>query len=52
MNYFFDKAPIGAVWVFDDIWMFDLKRYEDMMFEAGFELFFKSEIKASYKRVR
>ena len=51
-KFFIERSTIGTMFVYDDIWMFDLKRYEDMMFEAGFELFFKSEIKASYKRVR
>lgn len=49
ISYFFDKAPIGCVWVFDDIWMYDHDMIEEKyLFPNGFEILEKKSIKASY----
>lgn len=49
--YFMDKAPIGAVWVFDDIWMYDHDIIEEKyLFPNGFEILEKQKIKASYAK--
>lgn len=49
MNYFFNKAPVGAMWVFDDIWMYDHDMIEnEYLFKNGFKTVAKGNIKASY----
>lgn len=50
LKFFLDRAPVGAVYVFDDIWMYDHDRFEQMMFAEGFELLEKGNIKASYQK--
>jgi hypothetical protein len=50
-NFFLKRAPVGAVYVYDDIWMYDHNAIEKMLFDAGFETLEKKNIKASYKKV-
>ena len=50
-NFFLKRAPVGAVYVYDDIWMYDHDAIEKMLFDAGFETLEKKNIKASYKKV-
>jgi hypothetical protein len=50
LNFFLDRAPNGAVYVFDDIWMYDHDKFEKIMFDRGFKLIEKGNIKASYKK--
>jgi len=50
ISFFIDRAPKGATWVFDDIWMYDHDRFEKIMFNAGFKTLEKREIKASYHK--
>ena len=53
MAYFMDKAPIGTVWVFDDIWMYDHDMIEnDYLFTNGFEILEKGNVKASYVKTK
>lgn len=52
LKFFLDRAPIGAVYVFDDIWMYDHDKLENIMFDSGFEILEKKNIKASYKKVK
>lgn len=53
MAYFMDKAPVGAVWVFDDIWMYDHDMIEkDYLFTNGFEILEKGNVKASYVKTK
>lgn len=47
-DFFIARANVGAVFVFDDIWMYDHDRFEKIMFENGFEILEKKNIKASY----
>ena len=47
LNFFFDRTPVGGVYVFDDIWMYDHDKFEQMMFDRGFEILEKKQIKAS-----
>jgi hypothetical protein len=49
-DFFIPRANVGAVFVFDDIWMYDHDRFEKIMFENGFELLEKKNIKASYHK--
>jgi hypothetical protein len=49
--FFVSRAPVGAVFVFDDIWMYDHDKYEKQLFAAGFQILEKGTVKASYKRV-
>jgi hypothetical protein len=50
-DFFLKRAPVGAVYVYDDIWMYDHDAIEKMLFDAGFETLEKKNIKASYKKV-
>lgn len=46
--FFLDRAPTGATYVFDDIWMYDHDKFEQIMFSHGFKTLEKANIKASY----
>jgi hypothetical protein len=48
IDFFLPRSPIGATWVFDDIWMYDHDKFEKIMFDQGFQILEKREIKASY----
>lgn len=50
VDFFIPRTPIGGVYVFDDIWMYDHESVEQKIFAQGFELIEKKEIKASYVR--
>jgi cephalosporin hydroxylase len=50
LAFFLSRAPKGCVYVFDDIWMYDHDKFEKQLFERGFELLEKGNIKASYKK--
>jgi cephalosporin hydroxylase len=52
LNFFLDRTPIGGVYVFDDIWMYDHDKFEKMMFDRGFEVHEKKQIKASYIKIK
>jgi hypothetical protein len=52
LKFFLDRAPLGATYVFDDIWMYDHDKFEKIMFDAGFETLEKKQIKASYHKVK
>lgn len=53
ISFFSLKSPIGAVWVFDDIWMYDHDMIEkDYLFANGFEVLEKKNIKASYVKTK
>jgi len=52
-EFFVKRAPLGAVFVFDDIWMYDHdKIVEEKLFTHGFEIHEKKQIKASYIKVK
>jgi hypothetical protein len=53
-KFFAERAPIGAVFVFDDIWMYDHDKIveQDWLFPRGFELLEKKNIKASYVKTK
>lgn len=52
-DFFVKRAPIGAVYVYDDIWMYDHNNIEiDLLFSNGFEILERKEIKASYIKVK
>ena len=49
MAFFEIRAPKGAVWVFDDIWMYSHdEKVEPWLFKRGWETLEKRNIKASY----
>lgn len=51
VTFFETKSPVGAVWVFDDIWMYDHDMIEEKyLFPNGFEILEKKSVKASYKK--
>lgn len=53
VSFFVMKAPVGAVFVFDDIWMYDHDIIEnEYLFNNGFEVLEKKNIKASYKKTK
>lgn len=49
-DFFVKRAPVGAVHVFDDIWMYDHDEIVEQtyLFPNGFETLEKGKIKASY----
>jgi len=51
-EFFVKRAPIGAVFVFDDIWMYDHDKIEEKLFSHGFEVHEKKQIKASYIKIK
>jgi len=52
INFFLDRSTIGSIFVFDDIWMYDHDKYENILFAAGFETIDRGTVKASYRRVK
>jgi hypothetical protein len=51
-RFFVSRAPVGAMFVYDDIWMYNHDNVEQLLFENGFKLEEKGNIKASYKKVK
>lgn len=52
IDFFIPRSSIGTMFVFDDIWMYDHNMIENILFNNGFELTEKKQIKASYKKVK
>ena len=52
IDFFLPRSPIGATWVFDDIWMYDHDKFENFMFDNGFETLERKNIKASYYKTK
>lgn len=51
--FFQDRTPVGATAVFDDIWQYSHnEKIEPWLFANGWELMEKTEVKASYKRIK
>lgn len=52
INFFASRSPVGAVWVFDDVWMYDHEMIEDKyIFPNGFEVLQKGDVKISYIKI-
>jgi cephalosporin hydroxylase len=51
-QFFVTRAVIGTVFVMDDVWMYDHDMVEKYLFDNGFEILEKKNIKASYRKVR
>jgi hypothetical protein len=52
VDFFVERASVGATFVFDDIWMYDHDMIENILFSNGFEALEKKNIKASYKKTK
>lgn len=54
VDFFVKRAPVGAVYVFDDIWMYDHDEIVEQkyLFPNGFEVLDKKSIKASYIKTK
>ena len=52
IEFFGPRSPIGTVWVFDDVWMYNHNRIEELAFSFGFEVITKGNVKASYVKVK
>lgn len=50
IQFFASRAPVGSVFVFDDIWMYDHDKIEKFLETYDFKLLHKGGIKASYVR--
>lgn len=48
LNFFLQRSTKGTTFVFDDIWMYDHDKFEKIMFDNGFDVLEKKQIKASY----
>lgn len=48
LNFFLERSTKGTTFVFDDIWMYDHDKFEKIMFDNGFDVLEKKQIKASY----
>lgn len=48
LNFFLQRSTKGTTFVFDDIWMYDHDKFEKIMFDNGFDILEKKQIKASY----
>jgi hypothetical protein len=52
VNFFITRCVVGSVFVFDDIWMYDHdKSIESILFDNGFDILEKKNVKASYIKV-
>jgi hypothetical protein len=51
-NFFIPRSNVGTIFVYDDIWMYDHDAIENILFEAGFEIYEKKKIKASYRKIK
>lgn len=51
-EFFIPRSVVGTVFVMDDIWMYDHDMLEKHLFDNGFEILEKKNIKASYRKVR
>lgn len=49
-EFFVNRCDVGAIFVYDDIWMYDHDKIEKILFDKGFEILEKKNIKASYIR--
>ena len=52
VEFFLTRCPIGAAFVFDDIWMYDHDKVEQILLAHGFGVFEKKIVKASYIKAR
>jgi hypothetical protein len=46
--FFVERSNVGSIFVYDDIWMYDHEKIENIIANYGFELLEKKNIKASY----
>lgn len=51
-KFFTERSNVGSVFVYDDIWMYDHDAIEKHLFENGFEILEKKNIKASYQKIK
>jgi cephalosporin hydroxylase len=49
-KFFVERSTIGTVFVADDIWMYNHDLFEKIIFDHGFTVLEKGNIKASYKK--
>lgn len=52
IEFFGPRSLLGTVWVFDDVWMYNHNRIEELAFSFGFEVITKGNVKASYVKVK
>ena len=50
LNFFLERDTKGTVFVFDDIWMYDHDKFEEIMFKRGYKTLEKGGVKASYQK--
>lgn len=50
LDFFLKRDTKGTTFVFDDIWMYDHDKFEKIMFDHGYEILEKRDIKASYHK--
>lgn len=51
-DFFLNRSNVGSVFVYDDIWMYNHDTIENDLFQNGFEILEKKNIKASYVRTK
>jgi len=51
-QFFIDRSVLGTVFVYDDVWMYDHARIEEMLLASGFRVKEKKNVKASYMRIK
>jgi hypothetical protein len=49
-DFFLERSVSGTVFVYDDIWMYDHGKTEESLFNNGFKILEKGNIKASYRK--
>jgi hypothetical protein len=53
IDFFLPRTAMGGTYVFDDLWQYDHdEKIETYLFDNGFELLEKTEIKASYRKIK
>ena len=52
MEFFYNKTPLGAMWVVDDIHVIPYQELKNFLLDNGFEVFEETKLKASFKRVK
>jgi hypothetical protein len=48
IDFFLPRSVKGTTYVFDDIWMYDHDKFENILFDNGFKTLERKNVKASY----
>lgn len=52
VEFFIERSPLGAIWVFDDIRLYDHRQIDQWLAARGFESVKRGTFKQSYRKMR